>query len=358
MADNIDEKMKMKMTNLLVSILVFESYWAYYSMSSGNVYIDATKKATKNLCSCIEELTNLDEDLKTVTSKIGTGDIAVIEKILIDIKKWARKRKGTVFEPTIQSKVMLWYYFAELKGYLIGKIGLETFPPITLSSEEFEHTEKYLKWQPHLPKESMYWYEKGIDISRISNADTIVVFGDIRKSQDLMTYTVGCEYFEEMMFRFIDEIREAFNKNCGVFDKFTGDGFLGYFNEHLSKERRKDFCDCFLKFSKECMELSKPLFAEWKKHVRKLPSEDIMLAMGADIGKIYFGEKHGHLICIGDAIVWAQRMCEQAPASAVYVNNMLANLLAGKEGVSLLPIVGKTKAGESFMASELIYKKV
>ena len=42
MADNPDEKTKMKMNNLLVAILTFEIYWAYYSMSSGSIYVNET----------------------------------------------------------------------------------------------------------------------------------------------------------------------------------------------------------------------------------------------------------------------------------------------------------------------------
>jgi len=350
-----NSQLKTKRTNLLVSVLVFETYWAYYSMSSGNVYVNETKKAANSLISSIEEMASLDKEISTIKSKISKGDIAVIEKILGEIKKWAKQRKRTFFEPLMQSKVMLWFYFAAMKVYLIKKIGLETFPPIALSTEEFEHTEKYLIWQPHLPRETMYWYERSIDIPKISSAETIVVYGDIRRSQDLMIYTIGNERFEEMMLRFFDEIRDMFSKNLGIFDKFTGDGFLGYFNEYLSKERGKNFTDCFLGFSKECIEMSKSLFAEWKKHVRKLPAEDIMLAVGADVGKIYFGNRHGHLICIGDAIVWAQRMCSEAPASKIYVNNMLANILNGREGIRLLPVKGKTKIGESFLASELTF---
>lgn len=354
MAGLSDSQLNMKRTNLLVSILAFETYWAYYSMSSGKVYVDETKKAANNLISSIEEMASLDKEISTIRSKIGKGDITVIERILGEIKKWAKKRKRTFFEPLMQSKVMLWFYFAEMKGYLIKKIGLETFPPIVLSTEEFEHTEKYLRWQPHLPRVSMYWYDKDIDISKLSTTDTIVVYGDIRRSQDLMIYTIGYERFEKMMIRFFDSVRAIFDKNLGIFDKFTGDGFLGYFNEYLSNERGKDFIDCFLKFSKECMEMSKSLFDEWKKYVRKLPAQDIMLSIGADLGKIYFGDRHGHLICIGDAIVWSQRMCTEAPASSIYVNNLLANLLYGKEGVKLSPIRGKTKTGEDFLASELI----
>ena len=52
------------------------------------------------------------------------------------------------------------------------------------------------------------------------------------------------------MIWFFESIRDLFDKNMGIFDKFTGDGFLGYFNEYLCRERGKDFVECFLKFSR------------------------------------------------------------------------------------------------------------
>ncbi len=349
-----NSQLNMKRTNLLVSILAFETYWAYYSMSSGKVYVNETKTAAKNMINGLEELTSLDKDMINIKSKMSKGDIVVVEKILREIKKWAKGSTKSFYEPLMQSKVMLFFYFAEMKIYLSKEVALETLPPIALSTEEFEHTEKYLRWQPHLPRVSMYWYDRAFNFPKLSSTETIVVYGDIRRSQDLMVYTIGYERFEEMMIRFFDSVRKVFDTNLGIFDKFTGDGFLGYFNEYLSNERGKDFIDCFLKFSKECMEMSKSLFDEWKKYVRKLPAQDIMLSIGADLGKIYFGDRHGHLICIGDAIVWSQRMCAEAPASSIYVNNLLANLLYGKEGVKLSPIRGRTKTGEDFLASELI----
>lgn len=341
-----------------MSVLVFETYWAYYSMSGGKLYADDTKEAARNFIRTLEELDSIDIEMKDFKSRVRKSDASLeTEKIIREIKKWEEGKASTVYDPSMKSRVMLWFYFAELKTYLVTKIGVKPYPPIVISTTEFEHTEKYLRWQPHLPKESMYWYDKAFDVSKLSSTKTIVVYGDIRRSQDLMVYTTEYELFEKNMIRFFDLVREVFDKNLGVFDKFTGDGFLGYFNEYLSNERGKNFIDCFLKFSKECMEKSKILFDEWKKHVRKLPAQDIMLAMGADLGGIYFGDRHGHLICIGDAIVWAQRMCAEAPASSIYVNNLLANLLYDRKKVALSPIRGKTKTGEDFLAAELKFTK-
>ena len=237
--------------------------------------------------------------------------------------------------------------------YLLKRLGIKSPPPIAWEVMEFVHSERYLRWQPHLPSESIYEYDKTLDISRLSTSRTIVVYSDIRRSQDLMIYTIGQDRFEEMMVRFFNSVRNIFDQSTGIFDKFTGDGFLGYFNEYLCSEHRKNFVECFITFAKQCMEFSESLFLEWKKHMRKLPDKNIMLSIGADLGEIYFGDQRGHLVCIGDAIVWAQRMCSAAPAGAIYTNNLLANLLLDREGIELLPITGNTKTGETFLASEL-----
>jgi len=84
-----NSQFNMKRTNLLVSILAFETYWAYYSMSSGKVYVNETKTAAKNMINGLEELTSLDKDMINIKSKMSKGDIVVVEKILREIKKWA-----------------------------------------------------------------------------------------------------------------------------------------------------------------------------------------------------------------------------------------------------------------------------
>lgn len=64
-------------------------------------------------------------------------------------------------------------------------------------------------------------------IERLSLYDTIVIVGDIRRSQDLMTY--GCEpnIYRENIIEFTNKIRNIVKSNIGIFDHFTGDGFFG-----------------------------------------------------------------------------------------------------------------------------------
>jgi class 3 adenylate cyclase len=345
-----------KRLELLVKILTFEVYWAYFVMSSGYLYQRNVKESAIQLISCIEELRPIDTNFQKVERRHSEHDREVMSKLLTELKAWAN---GTIqtCDYLIQKRAMLWIYFIGIKAYILQRHKIDERPSFSISLEENEHTERYLRWQPHLPKAIMKWNEQSIDIDKLSKTQTVVVFGDIRRSQDLMVYTVGKELYEKMMIKFFDEIRALFNKHYGIIDKFTGDGFLGYFNQYLSQESNKSFIDCFVAFSEECMDKSKVLFDEWKKHVRKMPAEDIMLAIGADIGQIYFGDKQGHLICIGDSIVWAQRMCAEAPASSIYVNNILASQLRERKDVSLTPVKGTTKAGEGFTAFNLLFTK-
>lgn len=352
MTDTPEKQLYEKQLNLLLSILSFETYWAYFSMSSGNVYMNETKAAARQLIDNLEELHKFDRNILNPRKVISKGDKRVISEILDKLRKWSTG-KLDFFQPLMQSRVMLWYLFAEQKGYLAKKLGLTWFPPIALATQEFEYTQRYLRWYPHLPRSSMWEYDQILDISRFGATQTVVVYGDIRRSQDLMIYTIGPKRFEEMIITFFESVRKLFDDNLGIFDKFTGDGFLGYFNDYLCGLQGKDYLDCFIRFSKQCMETSYSLFNDWKKWLRKLPAEDVMLSIGADVGQIHFGDQYGHLVCVGDAIVWAQRMCAAAPAGTVYTNNILANLLNEKKGIEMSPVAGKTKTGESFLASRI-----
>lgn len=350
MLEDLDEKR----ATALLSILSFENFWAYYSMSSGNVYKKEVKDSANHLFEKIRELAKIDKgildkkDLNYTEAKTGF----TVEETFEDLKKWAEGDTEVPFSTFMQSKVLLFFLLLSQKNYLCTHLGLNT-PPFVFSLEEFHHSERYQRWQPHLPVESMYWYDRNFDETKLSVSQTIVVYGDIRRSQDLMIYTVDYGRFENMLIRFFDTTRNLLDKHLGIFDKFTGDGFLAYFNEYMCKTQDKDFIECFLEFSKQFIEVNESLFIEWRKYVRKLPSEEIMVSLGADLGNIYFGDRSGHLVCIGDSIVWAERMCSAAPAGEIYINNLLANALVDREHIELTHIPGNTKSGESFLASKI-----
>jgi len=349
------QKLDKKRIALLVSISNFETWWAYYSMSSGNAFQQEVKEHAKHLLKNIHELSKLDPgiiDKDTINyTEVKTG--FSIQDTLSGLKDWAEGNAQVPFETFMQSKLLFTFLLFLQRLYLSKQLGLTVPTTTVFSSEEFTHSERYIQWAPHLPTSSMYWYVEEFNESKLSKSQTIVVFGDIRRSQDLMTYTVDHKFFEQMMIRFFDTTRDLLGKNYGIFDKFTGDGFLAYFNDYICKSKNKDFIDCFLDFAKEYIEANLSLFAEWKKHVRKLPDTEIMVSLGADLGKVYFGHLSGHLICMGDAIVWAERMCSASPAGEIYINNLLANAIESRKDVRLSPVPGATKLGEEFKASKI-----
>jgi class 3 adenylate cyclase len=349
------QKLDKKRIALLVSISNFETWWAYYSMSSGNAFQREVKEHAKQLLKNIYELSKLDPgiiDKDTIQyEEVKTG--FSIKDTLAGLEDWAEGDAQVPFKTFMQSKLFFTFLLFAQRLYLSKQLGLTVPPTLVFSFDEFIHSERYLRWAPHLPRSSMYWYDVDFDESKLSKSQNIVVYGDIRRSQDLMIYTVGHEVFEQMMIRFFDTTRDLLSKNYGIFDKFTGDGFLAYFNEYICKFGNKNFTDCFVDFTKQYIEKNLSLFAEWKGHVRKLPDTEIMVSLGADLGNVYYGDRSGHLVCMGDAIVWAERMCSAAPSGEIYINNLLANAIESREDIRLSPVSGVTKQGERFKASKI-----
>ena len=344
-----------KRMDLLVSISTFETWWAYYSMTSGNAFQKEVKERGKHLLKSIYELSKLDPgiiDKDTIKyEEVKTG--FTIQDTLSGLKDWAEGNAQVPFGTFMQSKVFFAFFLFALRLYLSEKLGLTVPRTLLFSFDEFSHSERYLRWSPHLPVSSMYWYSEDFDESKLSESQTVVVYGDIRRSQDLMTYTVDHKLFEQMMIRFFDTTRDLINKNYGIFDKFTGDGFLAHFNEYICKSQNKNFLDRFLDFAKQYIEANLSLFAEWKRYVRKLPDTEIMVSLGADLGIVHYGNLSGHLVCIGDAVVWAERMCSASSAGEIYVNNLLADAIESRKDIRLSPVSGATKLGEIFKASKI-----
>lgn len=348
-------KLDKKRIALLVSISDFETYWAYYSMSSGNAFQQEVKQYANYLLDNIYELAKLDPgiiDADTITFQQVKGNFSV-QDTLSGLKDWAAGDAQVPFGTFMQSKVFFTFLLYALRLYLSEKLGLTANTTLLLSFDEFIHAERFQRWEPHLPRANMYWYDQEFDESKLSESQTVVVYGDIRRSQDLMTYTVDHKRFEQMIIRFFHTTRNLLSKNYGIFDKFTGDGFLAYFNEYICKSKNKDFKDCFLDFTKQYIEANLPLFSEWKRYIRRLPDTEIMVSLGADLGIVYYGDLSGHLVCIGDAIVWAERMCSAASAGEIYVNNLLANAIESRKDIRLSPVLGVTKLGDRFKASKI-----
>jgi class 3 adenylate cyclase len=136
-------------------------------------------------------------------------------------------------------------------------------------------------------------------------------------------------------------------------DKFTGDGFVAYFNESICRAAGSDHIDCFLSFLREELEFAGAQFSEWVRHARKLPEKPIGLAVGADLGLVSFQNLKYHLVAVGEPIVWASRMASCAAANEVVVNNLLFEALNGRCDVQFARREASTKSGEGFLGRVL-----
>ena len=167
---------KKRMT-LLVSISTFETYWAYYSMSSGNVYQREVKESAKYLLKHVHELSKLDPgiiDKETINyQEVKTG--FSIQDTLKDLRDWAEGNAEVPFTTFMQSKLFFTFLFFAQKLYLSKNLGLTVPRTLVFSTEEFDHAELYQRWQPHLPRASMYWYSDSFDVLKLSESQIEVV---------------------------------------------------------------------------------------------------------------------------------------------------------------------------------------
>jgi hypothetical protein len=101
------QKLDKKRIALLVSISNFETWWAYYSMSSGNAFQREVKEHAKQLLKNIYELSKLDPgiiDKDTIQyEEVKTG--FSIKDTLAGLEDWAEGDAQVPFKTFMQSKL-------------------------------------------------------------------------------------------------------------------------------------------------------------------------------------------------------------------------------------------------------------
>ena len=123
-----------------------------------------------------------------------------------------------------------------------------------------------------------------------------------------MTYGSNPNVYRDKIIEFMNRTREILKSNCGLYDRFTGDGFIAYFNKYMCEQEGEDYYEMMLKSCREILEFSNPFFEEWVHQLRRIPETEIGLCIGVDSGKISFKDLDNQLFAIGDACVWATRM--------------------------------------------------
>jgi class 3 adenylate cyclase len=352
----------MKITNTnkkhlecLVLAQSMETYWAYYFLSAGKLYADDCRKIASKFINSYQILYKEDPHILNKTKELieklkNKNYIDDFDELINRLMEWSKGNRDYPFENSVRSNIVISLIIHQLKEdffreFEIGKIPLRK----GLSSLEKDHSARVIRWQEHMPRTALK-SDPDIVLQNACETSTIVVFGDIRKSQDLMTYAQEPQAFSEKIVQFFSTTRELIEKHAGFLDKFTGDGFIVYFNDAVCKTADLNYIECFLGFITDEISFAKPFFDEWEKSIRKRPITKIGLAIGADIGTVKFFDIKNHLVAVGDAIVWASRMVSSAETNDVLVNNLLFATLDAKPEVSFKEKVAETKAGERFLA--------
>ena len=336
--------------NTLVHAQAFETAWAYFSQSAGRLYSLECRRATRRFIESLRTLGPCDPRVLAPIELVA-GHPVDVDSLLADVEHWSRASTPVFLPERLRTPFLV--LVRGLKGLLARELGIDQ--PVSIGENaDASFSARVLRWKAHLPSVLLDRGDLDDLVAEASAGESIVVVGDIRRSQDLMTYAASPDDFSRRMVAFIEKTRDLIDENAGFFDKFTGDGFLVYFNEAMCRAAGRSHLDRFLSFVKAETAFANELFADWAGLIRKRPTGVIGLAMGADVGRVAFHDVHDHLVAVGDTIVWASRMAAAAEAGEVVVNNLLqATLTAYARILSFSAREAQTKSGESFLAHVL-----
>lgn len=352
---NTEEEIMLKKVNLMALTLNFEKYWQSYSLSDGILYSKEVRKEAAKIVPLFYEiygkkvLVNPDRTINDVDMFESRQFVEGLELWLKTNDRYPKVSFGK--EYTNKSQLYFQVVFIELESQLEKEIGLPVGLSYMATVHEYYFRRKQMKWANQLPNSIV---EKMMDpsyLTKMSSADTIVMVADIRRSQDLITYGLSPNFYREQMISFLSEVRKILFDNLGIYDRFTGDGFIAYFNQFVCEQEGKDYYEMALDACDKIQSFSDKFFDNWSSQIRKIPVEPIGLSIGIDSGIVNFKDGEEQLFAIGDVCVWATRMCNAGKRGEIVFNNIPYHKIAayGKDGFSK-EIDAVTKNGESFKA--------
>lgn len=341
-------------TNALVVLLSFEKYWMLNNKSKGKVYKKEAKAEALKVCSCIERLYQVDKfimDSKAlrITDENGEGEV---REILSSLKDWGANDEDYLHNNrkyfAKDARMYIQVIFMSLESYIANKLSLCENPLFSVSGAEYRYEQLLSEWYGQV-------HPKLLDVitppfvTLMNDKKSIAVVADVRRSQDLMTYSSEKDTYSVKIREFIANAQQMIIDNNGIFDKFTGDGFIAYFNEELSKEADSDFLTDMLNACHSIMPYSNSYFEDWKQELTKVPTEPIGLTIGVDMGSIYFSELNRQIMAVGEACIWATRACAAGHKGELVINNRAYQALRkARTELEFETRGAQTKTGEEF----------
>lgn len=355
---------EIKKINLLALLLSFERYWSPYTLSDGSLYEKEAKEEALKMCKLFKEIYG-DKELYLPNGRVISTDDELWSQrdVFESLLSWSKSKErypilsnGRTVIGNLKMYVQINLY--ELEERISKDLNLEVPLSYRITSGEYFYRKNVLKWIAQIPNEVV----DDIDdmyIRKMGEYRSLVIVADIRRSQDLMTYGKDPAEYCERIVRFMTETRDILKRHCGIYDRFTGDGFVAYFSEYMCKQQGKNFYEMMLKTCREVIEFSEPFFAEWTSTLRKIPDTEIGVAIGVDDGVVSYRDINNQLFAIGDACVWATRMSAAGKQGDVLINNIPYQTIKGSLNQDNCDIItSMTKSGEHFKAYCIKIKNV
>lgn len=350
-------------TNLLVLLQNFENLWNMYSVSEGILYRQETKKSAKYFLQIFNQVSSIYPEIRnskvlTINSIDNTELIDSINKYLGEwcknTEKFPMPSREICMGDNEYSRFKLQPYFMCISIYALRHLKLNINPILCKSSGEGGFHLNNVKWRHHFSWQICDQVDNEF-LNRLSNNETVVVIGDIRKSQDLITYAVNQDSYRTYMISYIERIQKIILDEMGIFDRFTGDGFICYFNNYLLEKFHKDLYKTVLDVCMRIQIESKPFFEQWEHELQKLPQDTIGLSIGIDSGIMNFSDNK-LMLAIGTPAVWANRMCAAGFAGDIILNNIpYVKIRERNFDYKFDKVYSTTKSAEQFKAYRLIY---
>lgn len=355
-----------KYANLLILLQNFENLWNMYSISEGMLYCDKTKESAKQYLRLFNIVSAEDSRIRN-SNDIHLNDkdnTEYIDEVNNALQEWCDSDKLFPIKSNEigigdneKSRFVLQPVFMCISVYLLSKLKFDYFPVLCKSSGEGMFHRNNVKWEGRFPWQICDQVDNSF-LDSLSNNETVVIVGDIRRSQDLITYAVNPNTYRTNMIALIEKVRSIVLDHMGIFDGFTGDGFIFYFNAYMTNRFHIDMYETVIDVCVKIQEECKLLFEEWRKELRRLPLESIGLSIGIDSGMMnYLGGSM--MLAIGSPAVWATRMCTTGEAGDIIVNNIpYIRTCNNHSGYTFDEVNGTTKTGERFKAFKLKYRDV
>lgn len=144
--------------------------------------------------------------------------------------------------------------------------------------------------------------------------DAVILSVDIRRSTELMLKCSSAKNYAKFITLIASEFETAVKNRFGVYDKFTGDGFLAFFPDFYSGDEA--LINAVLCVA-DCKEIFDTVFAEYKNEF-DLGNTITGIGAGIDLGQVYAEGGDVEYSVVGKPVVYACRF-SSAPANHVYL---------------------------------------